>query len=190
MQPSSESTSTSLEMRNAETTPSNSEQSSLIRQETLRRYSELKEFEREKDELRKALMKMLDEGATIEPGRLTVKIKEQQSKRVSKQVLIDLLGVEETSQLYERIPPKSQRSLTVLRYDLAAVDNRSSGLAHWTHIHSDGIWASSHSPRICLPIWRVAHVSGYGSALRLSPSHTTTACDVQFDEESLRTSAW
>lgn len=87
--------------------------SATIKQAELKEYLRLAEAERRRDAMRKDLMARLDGGAKVQPGPLTALIEVSTAKRLSRGLLVELIGAEETDALMERVPHAEQRSLRV-----------------------------------------------------------------------------
>ena len=89
--------------------------SAQITQEMLAAYEDLKRCEQEKDRFRTFLLCLLDQGAEVEPGPLTVELKEREERRFSFARLRRVVGQADVEQLRSRIEPTFCRYLRVYR---------------------------------------------------------------------------
>jgi len=86
-----------------------------ITQQELREYVEqARELQQRHNTQRKSLTERLERGATIEPGELTARIEIENKKRWSWKCISDVLGLEQTQELWQQIQPTPHRHLLVL----------------------------------------------------------------------------
>ena len=86
-----------------------------ITQAMLATYEDLKRCQRQKDRLRADMLRLFDQGAEVEPGPLTLEVKEQEERRLSFSRLIQVVGQAGVEQLKSQIEPIFCRYLRVYR---------------------------------------------------------------------------
>jgi hypothetical protein len=124
-----------------------------ITQALLAAYEDLRSLERQKHHLRAYLLRLLDQGAEVEPGPLTLEVKEREERRLSFARLRRVVGQAEAEQLRSQIEPVLFRYLRVHRvvqHD-PANGRQAEGWQHDRDRVGDAP-ARGWSPRRCLPL--------------------------------------
>jgi len=85
----------------------------VVTQDQLSLYQELCEVAREKELLRRRIMDLLDQGAAVEPGNLSVEIKPQEARLLTAEKLRAVLGPERVEVLRAQVEPTVRRQLIV-----------------------------------------------------------------------------
>jgi hypothetical protein len=84
-----------------------------VSQAYLVRYQELKERSREYQAFRREILSRLDDGAWVEPGELSVTVREYRQQRLTQAFLTEALGLDRVRELKEQAAPTVYRHLIV-----------------------------------------------------------------------------
>ena len=85
----------------------------IITQQQLARYRELKMMERSRKALRKKLLNLLAAGAPVEPGRLRVRVRQHESRRLNFKTASAIFSAEDLDWIRSVIEPTVTHSLVV-----------------------------------------------------------------------------
>ena len=103
-------------------------------------YEDLKSLERQKDRLRAHLLRLFEQGAEVEPGPLTLEVKEREERRLSFARLCRVVGEAGVEQLQSQMEPVLCRYLYVYRVvQDGPVDGRESSGDRQTGVAGDFI---------------------------------------------------
>ena len=98
--------------------PSSTVSRSVITQEQLAQYRDLCARSREQKAMRRELMDLLDAGATVASGSLSVEIREVTSRRLDFGRLSVLLGSDRAKELRAQVEPSVSRHLILHKLDV------------------------------------------------------------------------
>ena len=85
-----------------------------ITQRDLARLHELNEMHRERDRLRKDILRRMEQGAEIEAGHLTTSLTITQTKKWTKEIVAQVIGWSEVQHIWSLLTPSPYRRLRVI----------------------------------------------------------------------------
>src|SRR5437764_1247622 len=83
----------------------------IITQGVLEQFAEYKRIAKQHDDLRQHLRQLLERGAEVEPGRLSLGLRVSEQRRLTQAALLPLLGPDVVEDLKRRVTPTVYRQL-------------------------------------------------------------------------------